>query len=379
MVTLQFRPVVRFRCAGPGGRAAAPEELDVTIPVMRPVGPSLDRIGARLRTVWDAGRFANFGPQEESLRSRLAVLLGVPANTVMTAANATLALTGAVAVLGGRRWSVPAFTFPASVAAVGAAGADPLLSDVNPDSWTLTTPEEPVDGALVVAPFGAAPDLTAWKDSGRVVHDAAASLGEMPDLSGLPDTQVVVFSLHATKVLGIGEGALAVFGSPESARDFREWTNFGFSGTRESSRQGVNAKLSELHAVVAHAALDGWESERAEWREARRLMTAALDSAGIELFSASRSGVNPYTIARFSDLSVRDAAHAALERAGVETRAWWSRGCHRMPAYSALATRPFPGAEHAADVSLGLPMFRGLGADEADRIAAALVAVGRGG
>jgi dTDP-4-amino-4,6-dideoxygalactose transaminase len=348
------------------------------VPVMRPQGPSVRAVLDRLETVAHSGRYANFGPQEQELRERYAVHLGVSATRVATAANATLGLMGAVSVLGGARWLVPTFTFPATLAAVLAAGADAVLGDIDPRTWVLDPQGEDVDGWLPVAPFGAAPDIVGWAGSGRVVHDAAASLGNALDLSVLPPGQAVVFSLHATKVLGAGEGGIVVFGDDEEAERFRAWTNFGFAGSRESQVAGLNAKLSEVQACFAHGVLDRWPLERAEWEAARARVAALAAQVGLEFFIASQNGINPYAIAVFATVSDTLRAERSLATHQVGTRRWWSYGCHRMPAYAAYATRAFPVAEHVAATSLGLPIYRGISDEDVTVVAEALTAMGAG-
>lgn len=344
----------------------------IVVPVMRPRAPAAEAVLPRLRSIDAAGWYSNLGPQEQELRGRLADRLNVAPEQVCTAANATLAITGAVRVLGGRRWAAPVFTFAATPAAILAAGAELVLGDIDPETWVLDPATVAADGRVPVAPFGAPPDIHRWADAGRVVHDAAASLGEDIDLSMLPVGQAVVFSVHATKVLGAGEGGIAVFGSADDASRFRAWTNFGFSGTRESQFSGLNAKMSEIQSAYVHAALDGWEIEREEWVSARRTVRSLADEGGAYLFRTSREGINPYTILLLPDDVTLDAAERRLAGASVETRRWWGNGCHTMPAYRHLATGPFPVAERIAARTLGLPMFRGLKEDHASAMASAL-------
>ncbi len=343
------------------------------VPVMLPRAPIASAALARLELIDASGWYANLGPQEQDLRRRFAERLRVTSDQVATVANATLGLAGSVAVLGGREWLCPTFTFAATPGAILAAGADLRLGDIDPETWVLS-PEPSVDGHIPVAPFGAPPDLVLWRDRGRVVHDAAASLGEDLDLSVLPAGQAVVFSLHATKILGSGEGGIVVFGDVDDAARFRSWTNFGFAGTREAQVAGINAKISEIQCAFVHAALDGWAAERAEWAAARDSIVRLLDEFGVSLFSASRVGINPYVIARFDDEKVCMNVGRTLADHSVETRRWWSSCCHTMPAYRRFARGSYPVSERAAAESLGLPFFRGLGLEHLERIGHALSA-----
>jgi dTDP-4-amino-4,6-dideoxygalactose transaminase len=337
---------------------------------MQPQPPSFGMVAPRLEEVDLSGRYSNFGPQEHELRDRFSERLRVDAKRVATVANATLGLAGAVAVLGGRRWAVPVFTFAATPAAVLAAGSEVVFADVGQD-LVLDVDPGSVDGCMPVAPFGAAPDVGRWAGAGRVVHDAAASLGDDIDLAGLPAGQAVVFSLHATKVLGAGEGGIVVFGDEADAARFRAWTNFGFAGSREAQVAGVNAKMSEIQACYVHAALDGWEQERTEWAEARRRVERMAATVGVELFRGG-NGINTYAIAVFGDAETTLRVESTLARHGVGTRRWWSLGCHRMPAYAHLAESTFPVTDDIAGRTLGLPLYRGISDEDVETVRNAL-------
>lgn len=346
--------------------------MTALLPVMKPVAPPLSIALPRLRDIENSGRFSNFGPQEEELRERFAEWLNVPAGCVATAANATLALTGAIACAEASEWIVPAFTFPATPAAVLNAGSSLRLADIDATWWLDSVGLDTVAAIVPVVPFGGDLELPRWAQHDRVILDAAASIGHRPDLSGLRDEWAVVFSLHATKVLGAGEGGLIVFGNADTARRFRTWTNFGFAGSRQSERLATNAKMSEVQAAFAHAALDAWAMESLEWAAARRLVVTASGELGLDLFESSRTGINPYWIVRFADAGTTSRVEATLRQQLIESRRWWSDGCHRMPAFRNYAVEPMLETERAAATSLGLPFFRGLSFDGVERITEAL-------
>ncbi len=332
--------------------------------------PSVESAIARLAAVDESGLYSNFGPQEQHLRHRFAERFRVDASQVGTVANATLGLSGSVTVLGGSRWAVPAFTFAATPAAVLAAGAEVIFADVGAD-LVLDAAGLSIDGWMPVAPFGERPDVNRWSALGRVVHDAAASIGNDLDLSCLPTGHAVVFSLHATKVLGAGEGAVVVFGDEADAARFRAWTNFGFSGSRNAEIVGANAKMSEIQACYVHAALDGWEQEQVEWVEARERVERIAAAVGVKLLRFG-NGVNPYAIAEFADAETALRVESKLAEQGVGTRRWWSMGCHRMRAFAHLADVAFPTADVIAGKTLGLPIFRGMSDKDAEAVRDAL-------
>jgi dTDP-4-amino-4,6-dideoxygalactose transaminase len=74
--------------------------------------------------------------------------------------------------------------------------------------------------------------------------------------------------------------------------------------------------------------------------------------------TSSYSGVNPYWIADFKDSKTAYRVEKSLKSNQVETRRWWSLGCHKMPAFLNFASQSqFPNTEIVAERTLGLPMF----------------------
>lgn len=341
---------------------------------MRPRLPSTGQLFNRLSQIEEAGWYSNFGQQVRELESRLAQFVGVPADHVISVANATLGIAGAVAVSRVQNWAVPSWTFTASVSGVMLGGGVPEFIDIEPDSHWLNIPDGSVScGVLVVAPFGLPirADLLARRTP--TIIDAAASLGMSEGaLREISENVMVVYSLHATKVMGIGEGGFVVFGSAERAERFRAWTNFGFYGYRESELVGPNAKMSEFHAAIGHAVLDGWEEEKSEWLAGRRLVRNITSRLNLNTLDHPGDFVSPYWIVDFASAEERQEVERTLSFAGIATRRWWQDGCHRMPAYRGVEHAGLVNTERASSVSLGLPFFRGLSEVSEDALVTAI-------
>jgi len=257
-------------------------------PIMRPKLPSTERLAPYLKAI-DASRiYSNFGPLAQSLEERLSEHYGLNSGTVATVANATLGLALALAIQQpppGSLCVIPAWTFVASAHAALMAGLVPYFVDVDAETWAvdpnrlsdeITRAPASVGAVMPVMPFGSSLDIAAWEEfrarTGLApVVDAAAAFDCL-----VPGRVPAVVSLHATKVLGIGEGGFVV-STDASIRDaVRMRSNFGFSGSREAQTAGFNAKLSEHQAAVGHAALDEWDQARAEWSDAASAYRRAL-------------------------------------------------------------------------------------------------------
>jgi len=319
--------------------------------------------------------YSNFGPLNVELERRYAERFNVPSSRVVACANATLGLQGAAAVADAERFLVPAWTFAATPLAVVGSLKELDFADVRESDWQVdVSASSEIGGLMPVLPFGAELDPVAWWGHDEVVVDAAASGGMVGrDLSWLPARWAVVFSLHATKVLGAGEGAVVVFGDAERAQSLRDYIVLGFARRRESEVVGTNAKLSEIAAAYALAALDGWESERADWAAARELVVRAERDLGIGSVCSAYPGVNPYWVVELDSAEQVGRCEAALTAAGIGSRRWWPVACTRMPVFGErwAGTRT-PTADRLAATTIGLPFFRDLSSADVELVVEAL-------
>ena len=344
------------------------------ISVMKPQPPREEFLNPRLHSVAFSGIFANRGPQVRELESRLAAWLDVNESHLVVTSNATVALTAAVSLSPAMKWHVPAWSFPATALAPLHIGKPTTFVDIHRDTWLVIDRERNnATGLINVIPFGGSFDETAWSQPGEIVIDAAASLASRPaGLKDLPENAVVIFSLHATKTMGGAEGGVVVFGSEERAKLARSWINFGFSGTRESVVLGTNGKMSEYDAAVANARLDGWSEEEVGWEMLRKQTITASRALGLEKAPESMSSINPYWIALFESKEQKETALGALESEGVETRLWWAKGLHNMPAFKSVPRQSLEVVNDISERYLGLPFHLDLSRKELDCIVGTL-------
>jgi dTDP-4-amino-4,6-dideoxygalactose transaminase len=297
----------------------------------------------------DATRiYTNFGPLALSLEDRLAEHYGLHQGTVATVANATLGLAIALCAQQpppGTLCAMPAWTFVASAHAAVMAGLTPYFLDVDPGTWALDPSKlideiarapAPVGAVMPVMPFGFPLDTAAW-DAFRlrtglaVVIDAAAGFDSL-----VPSAVPSVVSLHATKPLGAGEGGFIVSTDASFGRAVRMRANFGFDGSRLAQAAAFNAKLSEYHAAVGHAALNEWEKCRAEWYEAANAYRRELGRSNqIRLLQGfGETWICSTCILSFVQPAT-DRIEQSLADSDIETRRWWVT---RQPHHSLAPT-----------------------------------------
>jgi dTDP-4-amino-4,6-dideoxygalactose transaminase len=362
----------------------------VSIPVMRPLLPSAHRLVPYLQTI-DASRlYSNFSPLSLSLEDRLADHFGLKHGSVAAVANATLGLAITLALQRPRPGTLclmPAWTFVAAPHAATMVGLIPYFVDVDEGTWALdpTKIEDQIAGApaavsavMPTMPFGLPLDVTAWetfrtRTGLAVVIDAAAGFDSV-----LPSATPAVVSLHATKVLGVGEGGFVISTDLSTSRAVRMRSNFGFHGSREARAPAFNAKLSEYHAAVGHAGLDEWNQARAEWNVAAKEYRRALDGTGICLQQGfGVSWVGSTCVLNFIE-PVADRVERALAEHDIETRRWWGAGAHAHPATAAFPRSTLPVTEALAHSTLAVPFYRDLTAAQISRITGTVLAVAGG-
>lgn len=345
------------------------------IPVLKPKLPTAPSVVSYLASMDLSGIYSNHGPLVRQLEQKYSLFCNVSPDNVVCLANATLGIQAAIELIEFDSWIVPDFTFAATGTAVANSKKNLLLSDVSQTDWILDANSLSLNyresaGIIPVMPFGAKPDLRIWESWDAVVIDAAASLGSGPfDFKSLPDNWVVVFSLHATKVLGAGEGAFLVCGSKLIADKIRAWINFGFNSDRKSVQRGTNGKMSEISAAYALASLDLFDQEQKEWSRVQNEIRKQIVGTSLENVTTSYSGFNPYWILQLENSSKLIELQQLLAKHGIESRKWWPHTISEMPGIKSKKITETKNSINLAGSTLGLPKFRDLETKDIERIA----------
>jgi dTDP-4-amino-4,6-dideoxygalactose transaminase len=354
----------------------------MAISILRPRLPTTGALNQYLNRIEQGRLYSNFGPLVCELEERLAERVDLSPSSVVTAANATLALTAALLAQSPRAGSfclMPAWTFVASPLAAIAAGLVPYFVDVAPDDW-LIRPNSlaeiasgmagDVGAVMPVAAFGQPVDVCSWDafrhDTGlAVVIDSAAGFDAMR-VGDVPN----VVSLHATKVLGSGEGGFVASRDTDLVRRIQTYLAFGFCGSREALVPGFNGKMSEYHAAVGLASLDGWDEARKSFVARARTYARAFDGSSVVRLQPGFGGrwVSSTCVVTLPDgMGDRVANHLAAS--SIDTRHWWGRGAHTHPATRFLPNGCLDITANLAASTLGLPFYVDMPLEEIDRVA----------
>lgn len=317
------------------------------------------------------GQLSNFGPLVTKLESDLARLLRVEVGQVVSFNSGTQAITSAYKGIPATKLSVviPDFSFLATLRAVqGIVSGDLSAGESATQDWSLSSEVKDADVLIPVVIFGSSPVHLLKKFSGRtMIVDAAASMGSLPDLSKLESNQAVCFSLHATKILGAGEGGFAVFGNPEWADRARAWSNFGRSASNGFSSGGSNGKMSEVQAAFVLAQLEEFPEQLESWKTSQQMAREATERLGFEYHPQAFEHPNPYWVVKFRYSDDRKKAERLLTEADIEFRHWWPTSLAKLNGQD-----EFPNAKHLRETTLGLPMYLGIREKEISLIEGAL-------
>lgn len=347
-----------------------------------------------LREVDANAWYSNFGALNTRLENRLADHFGLKSGQAVCLANGTCGLTLSLMALGaaaGGECLLPSFTFAAVPGAVLAAGLTPRFIDIDPATWALDPARAEkevaaqgrtggaVGALIVVSPFGAPVDPAPWekftdKTGVPVVIDAAwgfdsARVGKGP----------VMVSLHATKVLGIGEGGLVACRDKDLISDIRCRANFGFGADRLSEKPGLNAKMSEFAAAVGLAALDAYPAVRGDSLAlAGHYLHAFGDAADMDILPGFTGDWASAAFAVRFGRPVAARVAEGLAKEDIEARPWWGTPCHRHPAFAGCPRGDLPETESLAARALNLPFFPDMTEADVHRVRDAVFRVYQG-
>ncbi len=370
------------------------------VPVFRPQLPRCRDVLTYLRRI-DATRvYSNHGPLLLELERRLSDYLGMPPAGVICASSGTSALTGAILATAGRAttlrpWAiVPAFTFVATAAAVEQCGYQLYLADVDANTWLLD-PEmllrhpmrEHIGLVIPVATFGRPVPQAPWqsfreKTGIPVVIDGAASFAGVANKADeFLGNILVALSFQATKCFATGEGGAVVSRATGLVVRAAQALNFGFSGSRDSRTASTNGKMSEYHAAVGLAELDGWKGKLQAFGAVAEGYQRRMADAGLSGWLRSMPNVAPnYVLLQCPSVARAELVQSSLSRSGIDSRLWYGRGLHTQTYFAEVPRGNLEVTESLAPRVLGLPMAPDLMDNSIERVVAAVVAgVGKDG
>jgi dTDP-4-amino-4,6-dideoxygalactose transaminase len=342
------------------------EGLNMKIDLFAPKLPSTEDLYPLLKQVEDNRQYSNFGPMVTNLCSILAGYFGVGENQIVTLANATLALEGAVQTsntIG--PWLTPSWTYAATNLALERNKMEFEFGDID-DDWRLKGFDE-YSAIMDVCPFGDALDIERFRFiKSTLLIDAAASFPSLKNCGAIINNRHspigIVVSFHPTKVVPGVEGSVFISNDISWVRRVRAWSRFGMEPeSRVSNFAGTNAKMNEFQAAVIIRSIKEFPSVCEQWVRNHEKAQQVSNSLGFKVQPGMKRGsISSYWIIQ----GTQDYINRIEKRAtsfGFETRRWWENGCHKMPVFRHKKVFNLERTDLIANSTLGLPFHLFMG------------------
>jgi len=217
------------------------------IPFLTPRFPDPSLVALDYKEIFAAGVFTNSGPFESRFATELSEWIGQGVSVVVTA-SATVSLQLACrALFHADRRLVPVASFTAAPVPLALIwnGFEPVLIDIEPDSWQpdlrmaedfLSKEGDNVAGILLTNTFGTANvSIAGWEDLAHqfdvalVIDSAPGFASRYPwgePLGARGDCEA--FSFHATKTVAVGEGGAVTSHDHDVIGKINRMKNFGY-------------------------------------------------------------------------------------------------------------------------------------------------------
>lgn len=353
------------------------------IPLAKPNPAKLSEAVAELRQMEQRAVFSNFGPLNASLEDKMRDKLFGGMGECLTVCNATIGLMIAIRreiesrPKSRRRYALmPSFTFAAAAHAAYWNRLTPLYCDIDPVTWAADPADErrllEAHGheiAVVVpyATFGYPIDLRWYEEIQRrydipVVVDAAASLGTTSAEGqgfGTGFSNAIIYSMHVTKSFSTAEGGLIYSANPELIQELRTMSNFGFGEPRNATTVGLNAKMSEVSALLAHLCLEKFDSVIERRSQLMDLYREELPELTFQAVAPGRQAnqFTPVLLPR-EMASARAGVQMEMAHRGVATATYFSPHVAEQPFFRERSdSRLLPVTDDVASRTLTLPLY----------------------
>lgn len=351
----------------------APADGALALQLMRPnLGAAAD-LAPYLLQIEEAAVYSNFGPLCRALEAALGQRFRTPAGAVPAVClvtSGTVALTLAlVQRLGprpaGRLVLCPAYTFAATPHAIVNAGHVPHFVDCAADDLMVSPaiareamaglPRRPA-AIVVVSAFGAPLDVAAWEAFEAETDVAVVFDGAGRTEADTVGAQPLCLSLHATKLIGIGEGGAVVSTDGAFVERLRRATNFSFDpATRVAAAAGGNYKVSEVAAAVGLANLASLEQRLERLHRLGAAYAEALAGTPVAFQPGRIGGWLSSTLNVVVPADRVALTEASLGAARVPWRRWWGSGCHTHAGFADVACADLASTGAVAQRVIGVP------------------------
>ncbi len=343
-----------------------------------------EEINAALLRAADSGWYI-LGPEVEAFEREFAAYHGVShAIGVATGTDAIELALRAGGIGAGDEVITVAHTALATVAAIEATGAAPVLADIEPETFTLCPDAaraaitRRTRAIVAVHLYGGAADLDSLQALAQahdllLIEDCAQAHGALHKERKVGTIgQLGAFSFYPTKNMGAyGDGGAVITNDDALAEKLRKLRNYGQVSRYRHQSRGTNSRLDELQAAILRVKLAHLD----ELNERRRAIAAIYDAnlSGVHkpVQCEDRRHVYHLYVIRAAR---RDQLMRDLGDRGIGTLIHYPVPVHLQESHRdlGLGEGSLPQTERAAREILSLPLYIGLSDDDALRVCEAI-------
>jgi perosamine synthetase len=329
------------------------------------------------------------GPRTQALEERFAALCNT--RFAIATSNGTTALQLALLAneIGpGDEVITTPFTFIATVNSIVAAGATPVLVDIDPETFNLNaglveaaiTPR--TRAIMPVHLYGQMCDMDALCTIARtyklrIIEDAAQAVGATYKGQQAGSFGTGVFSLYATKNIMSAEGGMITTDDESVAERCRLLRNHGQRERYHYDMFGFNYRLSDLHAAIGLCQLDRLHQFTEQRAANATYFNSRLDSVVTPKVQKGLKHVwHQYTVRMDRGRNrgrSRESAIQSLTNAGVGTGIFYPVPAHLHDhVRKIVGDICLPVAEQSAQEVFSIPVHPQLSEEDRETIVAAV-------
>ena len=337
-------------------------------------------VEAAISRVLESGVYID-GKETEAFEVELAEYIG--AKHVISVNSGTDALSLSLRALGigiGDEVITVSHTALATVAAIVATGATPVVIDVDPSTMTMDVHQvlnavgEHTKAIMPVHLYGHPADMVDLEKIASVhgipiVEDCAQAIGA--EISGRRVGTIGhlgCFSFYPTKNLGaMGDGGAITTNDDHVASRLRRIKQYGWDAERIGQEFGVNSRMDEIQAAILRTKLNRLDQmNRARQQIAETYLTTLADSAvSLPVTLPAHTHVYHLFVVQHEQ---RDSIRTALRSRGIGAGIHYATPAHLHPGYrqnvrvahSDPKTFGLPITEKLARTVLSIPVHPGL-------------------
>lgn len=324
----------------------------------RPSLPDLGDYYAGLKQIWIKKQLTNNGENVQRLERQLVQELEVPYVSLVSSGTMAIMITCKLFGLWGEVIT-PALTFPGVIGALKWIGIKPVLCPPRVDCFNLDTDRieslitENTSAILPVHLFGIPCNIDqiqiiADRYKLPVIYDASHCFGIKINGKGIATFgDITIFSLHATKIFHCVEGGLLACQEDIYQKAINLLRNFGiiYENKVEEDNEGINGKMSELHALMGLCLLNDYKAETEKRKEVYSLYWELLTHLdGIKVPSFGNPNIS-YNYSYFPIIvedggNIRDQLYEGLLQQGIWTKKFfYNNNILLLPLHSGMDTQ----------------------------------------